>query len=145
MRFMTCVAALLGGLMAHSAAADWRFTQAHQMFGDAPAAKVEDGDGHSLALVCFNGVPMVSVAGYASGMGADRRKPLDVLVDGIGYRLESRHSPKDGVWFAPSPARLTRTLQSGNVAVITPQDTLPARFSLMGSGEPIERVLAACQ
>ncbi|KJZ17521.1 MULTISPECIES: hypothetical protein [Halomonas] len=145
MWFKTFVAILLGTLMANTASAEWRYTQAHQMFGDAPAARVDDGSGHSLALVCWNGVPMVSVAGYASQMGADRRKPLEVLVDGIGYRLESRHSPHDGVWFAPSPLGLTKTLQGGNVAVVTPQDTRPSRFPLSGADEPIERVLAACR
>ena len=115
-------------------------------FAAGPVAAAE-GDAARSGRNC----PLV-LAAYAALDGrvavefrGDETRTFKVLVDGIGYRLESRHSPHDGVWFAPPPLGLTKTLQGGNVAVVTPQDTRPSRFPLSGADEPIERVLAACR
>ncbi|MGQ7248719.1 hypothetical protein ACUN9Y_15450 [Halomonas sp. V046] len=135
---------LIVGVVA-PAGAEWRYANEHPVFGESPTALASSvSGGHDLALVCWHGVPTISVVGFEQKTGSDRRKALDVVVDGLGFRLEALHSPPDGVWFAPAPSQLMRTLKRGNVAVVLPMQASTSRYSLDGSAESIDRMLAAC-
>lgn len=128
-----------------SAWADWRFAASHQALGEGPTAEASDNSGHTLALVCREGETTLTLSGYGAEARNDLNRPLDVLVDGIGYRLDSRHSSSSDTWVAEAPRGLLTTLQSGNVALVTPHQGKSARFSLQGASAPIDRVLTACQ
>ncbi|ALM53907.1 hypothetical protein [Halomonas huangheensis] len=128
-----------------SAWADWRSADSHQALGDGATAQSSDSGGHTLALMCREGETTLTLSGYGAESRSDLNRPLDVLVDGIGYRLESHHSSSADIWIADAPRGLLTTLQGGKVAVVTPHQGDPARFSLQGASAPIDRVLAACR
>lgn len=128
-----------------SAWADWRFSDSHQHFGNAPTAEASDSSGHTLALMCREGEPTLTLSGYSANTRNELSRPLDVLVDGIGYRLDSTHAPSADIWVAEAPRGLLTTLQSGKVAVVTPHQGGAARFSLNGASAPIDQVLTACR
>lgn len=145
---MTCLRALLVLLIVSwttSAWAEWQYSDSHRDLGEAPTAQASDSSGHTLALTCREGEPTLTLSGYSSKAHNQLSRPLDVLVDGIGYRLDSTHSASADIWVAEAPRGLLTTLQNGKIAVVTPHQGSAARFSLDGASTPISRVLAACQ